>query len=391
MDAIDFNEASSTIWGVFVGSRGCELPTFSSPNGIFPPEEGTEGYVAIGWAAVGSMMLYENNYDDFIEKYRTVYSQSSSTEGALKTQANMVWNFAFEMKEGDIIITPSSSTGYVLIGKIVSKYISNFDDQLNLHKSTKQRTDLFHLRKVEWLYVINSEDNRYSKLNKIGQLTVVKSGLSIKTLKSILNEEDIKMNETYTLSLSANPSGEIILGRLGDKYINELKKLHGSDDYSSSEFMQGGYLSEVEHGVYGIFGDDPCEEESVTYEITKEISFPTEDGFYFCVTALGEMSVDIEIDIPTGEEFDPGKLVVQQTQVSLNEFETEYGEGDLCYAVIKSIHYDGKRVGEDELNQLIDRDGIHCEFFIFQVKEGEHYLIHRSSANAEEWDDIQED
>ena len=48
--------------------------------------------------------------------------------------------------------------------------------------------------------------------------------------------EDIKMNETYTLSLRANPSGEIILGRLNDKHINELKKLTGK--YRSTQLTE---------------------------------------------------------------------------------------------------------------------------------------------------------
>jgi hypothetical protein len=267
MHAMDFDE-TSTIWGVFVGNRGCELPTFSSPNNIFPPEKGTEGYVAIGWAEVGSMKLYENNYNDFIAKYRIVYAQSRSTEGALKTQANMVWNFAFEMKEGDIIITPSSSTGYVLIGKVISEYISNFDDHLNLHKSAKERTNFFHLRKVEWLYVINSEDDRYSKLNKIGQLTVVKSSLSVHVLKSILEMEglmDTQTSEDKTLKFSADKISFMVIAQVQSEdgwgasiqgvgnepiYIfhdtpNDRIIAFVGDDLSTMKIFEGEIISEI--------------------------------------------------------------------------------------------------------------------------------------------------
>ncbi len=87
------NSKEPTVWGVFVGEKGDQLEAFNSKSGPFPPDPGTEGYIAIGWPAIGDMRLYKDNYLDFVEKFRIVYFNKD--ERVFKTTANMVWNFAF--------------------------------------------------------------------------------------------------------------------------------------------------------------------------------------------------------------------------------------------------------------------------------------------------------
>ncbi len=173
------SEQQNKVWGVFVGERGYQLEAFNSQKGPFPPKPNTEGYIAIGWPAVGDMKLYENDYMNYLSKFRKVYPNDTTA------QANALWNFAFEMKNDDWVISPSSATGYLLVGKIVSGYAPDFHNELGLYKSTSEV--YLHLRKVQWLYVVPKNDVRYPKLNKIGMLTVSESRFSIDELKSILN------------------------------------------------------------------------------------------------------------------------------------------------------------------------------------------------------------
>jgi predicted Mrr-cat superfamily restriction endonuclease len=98
----------------------------------------------------------------------------------------MPWNFAFTMKEGDWVICPSSSSGYLLVGKIEGNYISNFHGNKSLPRSNA-RVDFIHLRKVNWLYAVSDKDARYKKLHRIGLLTVVQPDISIADLKNILS------------------------------------------------------------------------------------------------------------------------------------------------------------------------------------------------------------
>ena len=181
------SDQEAKVWGVFVGDGGDQLETFNSKNGPFPPEPGSEGYVAIGWPAVGDMNLYKDNYPDFIDKFRIVYSgNKDELERVFKTQANMVWNFAFTMSDGDWIMCPSSASGYLLVGKIDGDYIENFHGKSTLPKSNARR-DFMHLRKVKWLYVVSEQDSRYEKLHKIGRLTVVQPTITVTQLQAVLN------------------------------------------------------------------------------------------------------------------------------------------------------------------------------------------------------------
>ncbi|MDP1770899.1 MAG: hypothetical protein Q8L15_01340 [Methylobacter sp.] len=174
------SEQQGKVWVVHVGEKGYQLPSINSQKGPFPPEPSTEGYIAIGWPAVGDMNLYENCYADYISKFFKVYKDHNTQ------QANALWNFAFEIKENDWVISPSAATGYLLIGKIISGYIPNFhNDDLGFHKTIDEV--YLHLHKVEWLYVIPKKDERYSKLNKYSPLTVSQYGFSIDELKSILS------------------------------------------------------------------------------------------------------------------------------------------------------------------------------------------------------------
>lgn len=129
------------------------------------------------------MHLYDGDYADYVSKFRKVYGDDN--ERVLVTTANMVWNFAFVMKENDWVICPSSATGYLLVGKIIGNYIPDFHDESGMYKNTSEV--YLHLRRVRWLYVVSKKDARYSKLNKIGRLTVTQPDISIDNLKSILN------------------------------------------------------------------------------------------------------------------------------------------------------------------------------------------------------------
>ncbi|MDP3010570.1 MAG: hypothetical protein Q8N30_16080 [Methylococcales bacterium] len=179
------SDQQNKVFGVFVGEGGYQLPAFNSQKGPFPPKPNTEGYISIGWPAIGDMRLYEDGYADYLSKFSKVYPSRNSQQTNNALQANMAWRFAFEMKENDWVICPSAATGYLLVGQIIGGYISDFHNESGLHKFVDEA--YFHLRKVNWLYILPREDARYSMLNRIGMLTVSESRFSIEELKSILN------------------------------------------------------------------------------------------------------------------------------------------------------------------------------------------------------------
>ena len=176
------NATTPTVWGVFVGDNGDQLEIFNSKTGPFPPDIDSVGMISIGWPATGDLMMFQNNYPDYIDKFRVIYPNGS--ERVFKTKANMPWNFAFTMKIGDWVICPSSSLGLILIGEITGGYESDFHDETGLYG--KKRVDFVHTRKVQWKNIIKKLDPRYSKLNKIGQLTISRPDISHGDLVDIL-------------------------------------------------------------------------------------------------------------------------------------------------------------------------------------------------------------
>ncbi len=172
------------VWGVFVGDNGDQLEVFNSKSGPFPPRENSSGYIAIGWPAIGDLRMFRDNYADFVHKFRVVYSDQS--ERVFKTKANMPWYFAFEMKKGDWIISPSSFHQIVMVGKLIGDYQPDFHNESTLYG--KRRSDFVHLREVRWTHIIPKGDSRYSKLNRIGQLTVSRPQLTYTELQKILNQ-----------------------------------------------------------------------------------------------------------------------------------------------------------------------------------------------------------
>lgn len=183
------DKSQNRVWGLFVGDNGDQLEIFNSQAGPFPPDAGSVGRVAIGWPAVGDLMLYENNYLDYVEKFRKVYDHERYSERVLKTQANMPWKFAFTMTVGDWVICPSSATGMLLVGTVVGKYVSDFHDEVTKLYG-RRRPDFVHTREVCWKYIIEQSDPRYSKLNRIGQLTLSQQDMTEEYLLNVLSGKE---------------------------------------------------------------------------------------------------------------------------------------------------------------------------------------------------------
>jgi predicted Mrr-cat superfamily restriction endonuclease len=173
-----------TVWGVFVGYNGDQLEIFNSKHGPFPPKKESDGYIAIGWPAIGYLPMFKGDYADYVEKFRVVYPHDSGSERAFKTQANMPWHFAFEMAKGDWVICPCSAHSLLLVGEVIGEYEHDYHGKLGFYG--KRRVDFVHARKVRWKEIILKTDKRYHQLNRIGQLTVTRPQITFAELQAVL-------------------------------------------------------------------------------------------------------------------------------------------------------------------------------------------------------------
>lgn len=97
----------------------------------------SKGIMAIGWGEIGSLALF-NNKNEMKQKMKDVFDASYSYKNA----AHATWQFANDMKPGDIVFVKKGM--HILLGKgvVSSDYI--YDES---------RKDGFnHIRKVEWTH-----------------------------------------------------------------------------------------------------------------------------------------------------------------------------------------------------------------------------------------------
>jgi hypothetical protein len=176
-----------SVYGVFVGEKGDQLRHFNEKIALFPPEPGSKGWIAIGWPALGSLDIYENDVPRYNAAYERAYpypEKAGQTPQAYGLRKNQAWRFAYESKSGDLIIAPCSDSNLVLVGEIIGPYASNFSNELEL--SEKRWIDLVHLRPVRWTHIIERRDPRYAAVNRIGQLTFSKLTMTGEELRAIL-------------------------------------------------------------------------------------------------------------------------------------------------------------------------------------------------------------
>jgi restriction system protein len=96
-----------SIWGIHMGVQHEDRPI-------------KEGYIAIGWKALGDLSRIPPTRDSF--KSAVVEAYPDTKPGAVPVNAGTLFKFAVEMKVGDLIVYPSKSDRMVNIGRIESAY-----------------------------------------------------------------------------------------------------------------------------------------------------------------------------------------------------------------------------------------------------------------------------
>lgn len=117
-----------------------------------------DGIMCIGWDAMGDLSQYASRED-----MRTEIKKHYPTDGNAKNDSLAVWQFAHEMKPGDIVFAKKGMTKIIGRGVVESDYY--FDDNYSEYK---------HVRKVRWTHIgewVTDDKHAMKTLTNVTQIT----------------------------------------------------------------------------------------------------------------------------------------------------------------------------------------------------------------------------
>ena len=117
------NESSTTYWLYSPGEKASKWSLCTN-----------DGIMCIGWDALGDLTQYNTR-----EEMRKAIKEHYPSEGSAKNDSFAVWQFANEMKIGDIVIAKRGMSKIIGRGVVESDYYFDSD-----------RFDFKHIRKVRW-------------------------------------------------------------------------------------------------------------------------------------------------------------------------------------------------------------------------------------------------
>jgi len=188
-----------------------------------------KGYVGIGWAEVGDLSRFDGSREAFKTVLQQVYPEAK--RGSIPVQAGVLYRFAHEVQEGDIVVYPSKADRMVNIGRIAGPY--RYDPNLD--------AEYPNIRPVEWLKHVPREEFSQAALYEIGSfITLFSVRKYAHEFLAVLEDRPIADaaedseeggdDETVTKSVSAQAEETT-----NDFVIRQLKT--GIDPYQFERFI----------------------------------------------------------------------------------------------------------------------------------------------------------
>ncbi|MBB3909755.1 restriction endonuclease [Sphingomonas desiccabilis] len=210
------------IWGIHMAQEHGTAPV-------------AQGYVALGWSAVGDLRDVPPSREAFKAAYSATYPDAKP--GNVAVSAGVLFRFANEMKEGDIIVYPSKVDRMVNIGSVSGDY--RFDAALP--------EDCPNMRRVQWHRSIPRASFSQPALNEIGSaLTLFRVSSNADEFLAALEGQAFEAAEID--EVSAERAAAQVQESTEDFIIKRLKT--GQSSYQFEHFVAHllkcmGYFSRV--------------------------------------------------------------------------------------------------------------------------------------------------
>jgi restriction system protein len=308
------------IWGIHMGEHVDARPV-------------EQGYVAIGWTALGDLRQYPNRE---ALKAALELHYPDKKAGSRPVDAGILFRFSNEMKAGDIVVYPSKHDRMVNIGRFTGTFDHKADDP----------DDYPNRRQVEWLGHFPRNDFSQSALNEIGAFITVfliqgnrgeflsKVGMVAPTNNSPIEETAEQAPDDDTVTVAVSKQAEMTTGDFVIRQI--MAKLSG---YEFEEFVAHllecmGYTARVtqrsgDGGVDVIAHKDKLGFEPPILKVqckrkTEQVPRPEVDqllgtlgegeyGLFISLGSFSRQSIDLERNRPKLRLID-GEQLVQLVQ-----------------------------------------------------------------------------
>lgn len=200
------------LWGVHMPREAGDAPL-------------RDGYIAIGWDAMGDLAHLAPNREAYKRAYAETYPDQPP--GAVPVSAGVLYRFAVDMKPGDGVIYPSKTDRMVNLGIVEGDYEHRPGSILNEHANT---------RAVRWVRHVPRAEFSQAALNEIG---------SALTLFQVANnaEEFLEAfaGEIPPTAPPDDATAEAVSEQVAentDDYVTKRLKT-GMTDYEFEEFVAG--------------------------------------------------------------------------------------------------------------------------------------------------------
>lgn len=190
---------TQAIWGLHMAEIDAAAPV-------------KDGFVGIGWQAMGDLSALPKNRDAF--KARLAETYPGQKPGAIPVKAGVLYRFVCEMAVGDVIVYPSKPDRMVHLGLIEGDYTFQTDFM-------KQYP---HRRKVKWVRHVPRAEFSQSALYEIGSaITLFQISAHAEEFRAALEgqatgAEDVDEENADEVSVQVEESTEdFIIKRLKTK------------------------------------------------------------------------------------------------------------------------------------------------------------------------------
>jgi 5-methylcytosine-specific restriction protein B len=207
--------------------------------------------MGIGWGFVGNIKKFDNRKEIDSKLKDNIQNSKSESHNNI---SKCLWDFANEMKVGDVVFVKKGVVSIIGRGIVTGNYV--YDDTI--------KDGFKHIRSIEWTHKCEYECKKEDKLlNKKTLTNITKHTESIEKLEKIFNDKQVSVNYWF---LNANPN----YWKVEDKKIGEEHSYTLYNEFGNKRRIFQNFLDAKPEDNIIIYESRPTQKIVALGKITKK-------------------------------------------------------------------------------------------------------------------------